>query len=224
MKSFSVLMSVYQRDDPVFFSQALQSVLVSADFIDQIVIVRDGPIPTALELIIAEFETRFTAASVDFIALCLEVNQGLGMALRHGTAVCTGDYIVRMDSDDICSSDRFSRLLSLVGEFPLVDVIGAQIEEFIHQPGDHSVKRVVPCNPSEIVPFSKLRNPVNHVTACIKRSSLVSAGGYRDVLWHEDYYLWLTMLNLGMTIKNVDEVHVNVRVAGIGNRRGGLAI
>ncbi|WP_219704239.1 glycosyltransferase [Marinomonas lutimaris] len=218
----SILMSVYINDSVPFFKEALDSLLIQHEYISQIVLVCDGVVSPEHEFVIKEYEKIFFIHEIDFKNPRLSFNQGLGVALNYGTLFCDFDYIVRMDSDDICAENRLKKLHLLVDENPEIDVIGSQIEEFKRTPGDLGVKRIVPKDRSNIFKYSKLRNPMNHVTACIKLSSLKKVGGYENVLWHEDYFLWVKMLQSGMKFMNVDDVHVHVRVNQIGERRGGI--
>ncbi|AOW76474.1 hypothetical protein A3Q34_06140 [Colwellia sp. PAMC 20917] len=215
-------MSVYCKDNPKYFSLALKSLLHQSEYYQQLVLVCDGKVGSELEAIIKEYKEYFTKNKIDFINPKTEVNNGLGKALNIGTAYCNQDYIVRMDSDDICADNRFQRLVEIITDDPETDVIGTQIEEFNKQPGDLKNRRVVPTQLSEIINYSKMRNPMNHVTVCIKRKSLLAVEGYENVLFHEDYYLWLKMISKGMNLKNVNEVHVFVRVGDLGNRRNGI--
>ena len=69
--------------------------------------------------------------------------------------------------------------------------------------------------------MAKKRNPMNHVTACIKRSALMKAGGYQTLLLLEDYLLWLNMIISGAKLANINESLVYVRVGnGFDSKRG----
>jgi hypothetical protein len=69
--------------------------------------------------------------------------------------------------------------------------------------------------------MAKKRNPMNHVTACIKKSALMKAGGYQTLLLLEDYLLWLNMIVAGCKLANLNESLVYVRVGnGFDGKRG----
>ena len=69
--------------------------------------------------------------------------------------------------------------------------------------------------------MGKKRNPMNHVTACIKRTALQQCGGYQTLLLLEDYYLWLNMIASGCKLANINESLVYVRVGnGFNSKRG----
>jgi hypothetical protein len=55
-----------------------------------------------------------------------------------------------------------------------------------------------------------------------KKSKIVKAGGYLDLPYMEDYYLWLRAHNLGLIIDNIQEPLVHARVGnGMLERRAG---
>lgn len=219
---FSVLMSIYKNDSPVELEESYESLLNQTPYIFDIVLVCDGPIGDALNKAVFDFESKVKALNVIFNCIRLEKNQGLGKALSIGQIYCKSNYIVRMDSDDISLPNRFEDLSYFIDKHPFVDVIGAQIEEFMYKPADLNRFRRVPLSHDDILKLSKSRNPMNHVTACIKRSSLEACGGYEEMLWHEDYYLWIKMLQKGFKFANLPQTHVAVRVNDFGGRRSGL--
>ncbi|MBE1298283.1 MAG: glycosyltransferase [Alteromonadaceae bacterium] len=220
--SFSVLMSIYVNDDVGFLREAFESLVKQSVLFEELVVVCDGEITDEQESVLADYEKKFALLSIAYKNPRLKINQGLGNALNFGSGFCTQKYIVRMDSDDISTIDRIEKLTAVISQYPNADVVGALIEEFNSNPGDLGIKRVVPEGTASIFNYSKIRNPMNHVTACIKKDSLDRVGGDENVLWHEDYYLWIKMLRLGMELRNVHDVHVFVRVGELGGRRNGI--
>ena len=101
---FSVLMSVYYKDNPVWLKQAVDSVLNNTIKPNQIVVVIDGQIPNELEQVITEYKE-----SLDILRL--EKNSGLGAALQQGLLKCKYPLVARMDSDDISLPGRFEKQL-----------------------------------------------------------------------------------------------------------------
>ena len=216
---YSVLMSVYKNDNPAFLKLALDSIYDSqTKKPDEIVIVYDGPISSELESVIQSFRI-----GKEKMVKCYpqKENKGLGEALRIGTNFCTGDYIFRMDSDDISAPDRFEIQSKYVESHPDVDVVGGDFAEFQKTNSEKRMRiRSCPKEHSDIVKMGKKRNPMNHVTVCIKKSSLIKAGGYLALRYVEDYYLWVRMINSGFKLANIDKTLVYVRIGnGFTSRR-----
>lgn len=216
---YSVLMSVYKNDNPEYLKSALNSIYEEqTKKPDEIVIVFDGPVPETLLSVLHEFR-KDKEEVVKFFPQ--ETNRGLGAALKIGSEHCSGDYIFRMDSDDVSAPTRFEIQAKYVEEHPEIDVLGTNILEFNESIDEKDLKQRKCCaNHDDIVKMSKKRNPMNHVSVCIKKSALEKAGGYQPLLYAEDYYLWLRMMNAGCVFANIDQSLVFVRVGnGFNSRR-----
>ena len=217
---YSVLMSVYQNDDSDFLKIALESIYdKQTRKPDEVVVVFDGPLKEQLYDVLNAFQ-KGREDVVKYYPQ--EVNRGLGEALRIGSELCTGDYILRMDSDDISDAKRFEKQIAYVEAHPEVDAVGSDIAEFNEDPTKEEMRtRICPARHEDIVRMCKKRNPMNHVTACIKRSSLMKAGGYQSLLLLEDYLLWINMIVAGCKLANINESLVYVRVGnGFDGKRG----
>ena len=69
----------------------------------------------------------------------------------------------------------------------------------------------------------KLRDPVNHPSVVFKKSKVIEAGNYIEILYNEDSYLWGRMLANGCQFANIDESLIYFRVDDdTYKRRGGL--
>jgi glycosyltransferase involved in cell wall biosynthesis len=218
---FSVLMAFYNGDNPSHLEDSLASVMVSPVFVRQVVCVQDGPVSMAHIDALKPTEKRCYDLNIDFKHVILCQNMGLGLALNEGCSYCDQEFIVRMDSDDISVGSRFQGLHDFINANPSVDAVGGQIEEFSEKIGDLKRIRKVPVTSSDIEYFSRSRNPMNHVTTCIRKTALCSVGGYEDILWHEDYFLWLKFIHNNYTLLNMSETQVYVRVSNLSSRRSG---
>lgn len=215
----SVLMSVYKNDDAGFLKLALESIYEKQTLKpDEIVLVFDGPLTQALYATV----DAFVADKADVVRLIkLKKNGGLGNALKVGSEQCTYDYILRMDSDDISDAHRFEKQIAYVESHPEIGCVGTYISEFDEHPNEYTRVRVVPEEHADIVEMGKKRNPMNHVSVCIKKEALVKCGGYDTLLLLEDYYLWLKMIVAGCKLANIPESLVYVRVGnGFNSKRG----
>lgn len=211
-------MSVYNGDNPTYLELALRSIYDMQTFKPhEIVVVFDGPLNDELYTVLNDFALD----KKDIVRYCpLDENKGLGEALRIGCGLCTGDYIFRMDSDDICDSRRFEKQAKFVESHPDIDVLGTDIAEFEQSIDENMRVRSCPAKHDDIVKMSKKRNPMNHVSVCIKRIAIEKCGGYETLLLLEDYYLWLKMIVSDCKLANINESLVYVRVGnGFNNKR-----
>jgi glycosyltransferase involved in cell wall biosynthesis len=124
----------------------------------------------------------------------LKNNVGLGQALNEGMKHCTYDYVMRMDTDDICQPTRFELQSVFMELNPDIDISGSCIREFIGDKNNIVSERKVPLTDKEIKKFARHKNPFNHMTVIFKKSSVQSVGGYQHHYLMEDYNLWLRLL------------------------------
>ena len=214
----SVLMSVYHKESPAFLSECLDSLALQTFLPDEVVIVEDGPLGEGLEKTIGAYRKR-----LPIVSLRLPVNVGLGAALRKGLGKCRGEYVARMDSDDICLPDRFRQQMDYLERNPQIAVVGSAIAEFDENCAKpHSIRRLPETGP-DLLHFAQFRNPMNHMTVMFKKASVQAAGSYQHCPSFEDYYLWARMIILGYRLHNIDEIFVYVRCGKrMQARRGGL--
>lgn len=217
---YSVLMSVYAKDDSKFLNLAIQSMVTQTVPFEDMVIVCDGPLTDELNEVLEEWERKLDGK------LCLHrlsKNSGLGLALAAGLPLCRCDIVARMDSDDISRSGRCELLLKKMAAQKL-DLVGGSIEEFDREPGDMGSVRVVPLEKKDIDTWLKRRNPFNHVSVMFNRRAVQEAGGYQPFPWMEDYWLWVRMIACGCRCANISDVVVDVRTGdGMYARRSNVA-
>lgn len=221
MKScnFSVLISIYHKENPQYFEEALESVLNQTLPPDEVVIVEDGPIGEGLESVVKKASRRLKER---LKVVKLKTNRGLGVALQEGLLACTYPIVARMDADDIALPERFEKECRYLDEHPDTDLVGGWIAEFSESPEKIDAIRKVPTTHSEILAFSRFRNPMNHMTVMFRKDAVLDVGGYRSFPGFEDYHLWVRMLKSGKRMANLDEVLVYARTgSGMIKRRRG---
>ena len=217
-RPFSVLMSVFAREEAANLVEALESLARSDEPPVEVVLVEDGPLTQALHAVIDQYRSGLPIVSVK-----LTTHEGLAHALNAGLKVCHCELVARFDSDDISLPSRFTEQLDFLALNPEVAAVGAWVEEFERGGHDGGALRVVPANPAELAGFSKLRNPLNHPTVMFRRSVVLQVGGYQQEAAFEDYSLWLRLMRHGAQLANIPKVLVKMRAgAGQTQRRMGL--
>ncbi len=207
LHKFSVSMCVYGKDNPVYFKQAVESIINQTVEPSEVVIVVDGPVPEELGLIIENYEKN-----PKFKIIRLEKNQGHGVARRTGLDNCSNEFVALMDADDLSVQNRFELQLQEFEKNSNLDIVGGNITEFVDNPENIVGKRIVPELDVQIKAYLKRRCPMNQVTVMFKKASILKVGGYIDWYCDEDYYLWNRMFLANMTFGNVPKILVNVRV------------
>lgn len=215
---FSVLLSVYIKEQPAYLRQALESVFSQTLPPDEVVLVEDGPLTDELSAVVGEFAHRYPALKV----VPLDANHGLGYALNIGLGHCTHELVARMDTDDVCKPNRFEVQVAFMDSHPDVDIVGSWIDEFLDNTGNVVSIRKVPESHQTIVKYGKMRNPMNHPTVMFRKEALLRVGSYKPFMLLEDYYLWARMIVSGCKFHNLQQSLLFFRLSrDIYRRRGG---
>ncbi|WP_171052348.1 glycosyltransferase [Haloterrigena sp. H1] len=217
--SLSALCTTYHGDNPAELSQSLCSIRNQTRPPDELVLVKDGPVPEVINNVIRDVlgPTEFPVEVVS-----LPRNRGHGAALREAVKNATKDIVAIHDADDICIPERFETQLAFLDETG-ADVVGGYIAEFEDDPGDPHAVREVPVEHESITAMAKFRCPMNQTTVSARRESIVDAGNYRPVDRMEDYEIWARMIQSGYEFRNQAKVLVKVRGGtNMYTRRGGL--
>lgn len=221
MIKFSVLMSVYKKENPSYMRESLNSVFNQTLQPTEVVLVEDGPLTQELYSLIDEFKIKHSNLKI----VSLKRNVGLGKALNEGLKDCSYDYIARMDSDDQCYLTRFEKQISFLEKHPNIDVVGCLTTEFTDD--GHGGKNILstkyfPQTVEENEKYSRKRCPVEHPAVIFKKQSVLNAGGYQHCLLFEDYHLWARMFVNGAKFYNLQEPLLYFRMTEDSfNRRGG---
>lgn len=219
MTPYSVLMSVYYKENPEYLRAAMESIFAQTVPTDDFVLMCDGPLTAALDAVIADAE----AAHPELHVVRLPENAGLGNALNAGLTHCRHELVARMDSDDLSLPNRCEMQLAAFADDPGLSIVSASLEEFCGE----AVKgrRVLPQEYSEIKVFSRKRNPFSHPVVMFRKADVLKAGSYNEE-YHlfEDYSLWMRMLLQGCKGRNLPDVLLRMRVTPDAYlRRGGWA-
>ena len=215
---FSVLLSVYRKEQPAYLQQSLDSIFTQTLMPDEVVLVKDGPLTDELDQVIEGYCRRYPILKV----VPLAQNQGLGKALNEGLKHCSYDLVARMDTDDIAKPYRFEKQASVFESHPELDVVGAWIDEFEGDVGQVISVRKVPELDIDIRKYALRRSPTNHAVVMFRKSAVLSAGGYQHFPLFEDYYLWVRMLLNGSRFYNILESLLYFRMSpDMFKRRGG---
>jgi GT2 family glycosyltransferase len=219
--NFSVLISLYYKENPEFLHKCFQSIWDEQSLKpSQIVLVIDGPVGSDLQEVVKQWQDKLGDI---LLMLPLKENVGLGKALNEGLKHCTYEWVFRMDTDDICKPDRFEKQIQFIRENPEVVLFSGQIVEFNENPDDATVLKSVPTEHTDIIKFAQKRSPFNHMTVAYRKSVIEAVGGYQHHLFMEDYNLWLRVIGAGYRVGNHPDILLYARVGnGMHARRKGL--
>lgn len=120
-----------------------------------------------------------------------ETKQGITRTLNRGLELARGEYVARMDSDDISHPERLARQVEYLDTHTDITVVGAWANYLSGDGRDLGVCRM-PTESSEIRHALLKENCFFHPSVVFRRETIVGLGGYDDALPHaQDYDLWL---------------------------------
>jgi len=181
MPKVSVVMPAYNAEK--YIEEAIDSILnqTFSDF--EFIIINDGSTDQTEKIIVSYIDSRI-------IYLKNEKNSGIVVTLNKGLAVAKGEYIARMDSDDISLPERFEKQVQYMDEYPNVGVLGTGITIFGENIPDQN--RIFTTNDDQLKAELIFSSCIAHPTAMIRRSVLDQ---YHliynsEFAGAEDYCLW----------------------------------
>jgi glycosyltransferase involved in cell wall biosynthesis len=200
----SVIVPVYNAAR--YLESALASVQAQTFSDFEIVVVDDGSTDNSKALL------EKLAARDPRIRIVSRPNTGIVGALNDALAASRGEFIARMDADDLCLPQRFAKQVAFLRAHPVcvcvgsaflyIDAAGSLIKECA-RPADHETieRELLSGNGGVII----------HPSAMFRRAAIEQAGRYREkAQWIEDLDLYLRLARIG-TLSNLPEVLFHYR-------------
>ncbi|MGL5764479.1 MAG: glycosyltransferase family 2 protein [Sarcina sp.] len=200
----SVVMSVYNGEK--FLKEAIDSILKQTFKDFEFLIINDGSTDKSLEILNSYSDKRIRMLDNDG-------NKGLIYSLNRGLKEAKGEYIARMDADDIAMSDRFAKQVEFLDNNKDVNLVGSSIECIFE--GLPFVKKLVKATTDyEFIKVKAIfESTFYHPTVMFRKSiideyNLVYDERYKHA---EDYGLWNNMMLKGK-VSNIEEPLLNYRI------------
>lgn len=193
----SVLMPAYNSEE--YIGQAIESILnqTFSDF--EFIIINDGSNDKTADVVRSYNDKRIRFVDNP-------KNKGLVAVLNQGLDLCRGEYVARMDSDDISLPKRFEKQVAYMDKHPECSVLGTWFECFGKSDG-------VVQHPEHIKIMDILNDHhVGHPTVFI-RKSVIDKYDFRydkNYTHAEDFELWSRMVFV-TEIHNLPEILLNYR-------------
>lgn len=218
---FSILSSIYYKENPQHFHECMVSLWENQTLkANEMILVEDGELTLELYTKISEWQEKLGNV---LKIIKLPQNVGTGQAKNIGLTYCNYDIICIADTDDIYTNDRFQKQIDFFKQNPDIDILGAQIYEFIDDIKHISGSRKVPCQHKELLNYAKKQSPFNNMTIAYKKNAVLNVGGYQHHLWMEDYNLFLRLIANKYKLHNLPDFLVYARINnGMHSRRRGL--
>lgn len=205
----SVIMSNYNTPEE-YLREAIESILNQTYSNFEFIIVDDCSTDNSPEIINSYTDSRITVIKN-------EVNMGITKSLNRALAVSKGEYVARMDADDICFPERFQKQVDFLKRYPDTVVCGTWVKLF--GDGANIFKEKYSCKTlpeKETLRINLLfGNHMNiiHPTAMFNHGLLKknSISYNENYIYAQDYRMWVDCAQKG-DLANIPEILFNYRV------------
>jgi len=182
----SVLLPVWNGE--AFLEQAMESILRQTLSSFELIVIDDGSTDRTAA-IAEEFASRDTRVRV-----LRRLHEGFSATLNAGIEAARGEYVARMDADDISLPDRLRKQVAYLDIHPACVAVGAWIE-VVDEAGRHIGLKTFAKTHNEISAALLCgSSPMAHPTVVFRRDVVRAAGGYDARRYpSEDLDLWFRL-------------------------------
>ncbi len=172
--TISVIMSVYNASR--YLAPAIESILAQTYTNFEFLIINDGSTDNSLQIL------RDYAATDSRIRLISRENRGMARSGNELIQAAGGDFIARMDSDDIALPHRLAEQLDFMHQHPQVVCVGGAYD-VIDTQGRYLTCLTMP-EDDRLIQLLALKGhtPINHACSFIRRSALLTVKGYDETM------------------------------------------
>ncbi len=200
----SIIMGIYNCADTL--DQAIESILKQTYTNWEFIMCDDASTDNTYNVAL-----RYTELYSDkFTLVKNEHNMGLNYTLNKCLKLATGEYIARMDGDDVSLPQRFEKELNFLINNPQYAIVSTQMEYF----DENGVYGRSYMNEFPVTDSFVHNTPFCHAPCMVKKSAYDAVGGYTvdaKLLRGEDYHLWIKMYSAGFVGYNLQEVLYQMR-------------
>lgn len=203
----SVLMEVSFGID--FLRLATESILRQTFTDFEFIIVANAPKDGILK-VLQDFQAQDSRISI----LTIQDHVTLAEAMNQAFALSHGEYIARMDADDIAFPDRLQKEVNFLDHHSEVGLVGGQAVVIDKDGRETGENLLYPLDQGSIFSMLIKTNPFCHPSVMMRRSVLEKVGGYDTVVVRaQDYHLWFKVIKQ-TRVANLPEALLRYRISG----------
>ena len=204
-KKISILMGIYNCESTL--SEAIDSIISQTYTNWRFIICDDGSSDQSFA-VAKEYEQRDPAR---FQVIKNEKNMGLNATLNKCVELADGDYIARMDGDDISVPERFAKEVAVLNQHPEYALVSCHMSTFDENGEWGCIKTL---ETPQVRDFPTHVPMFCHAPCMIRREAFLDVGGYTEdkrLLRVEDYHLWYKFYAAGYRGYNIQETLYKMR-------------
>ncbi len=203
----SVVMPVYNAEG--FLSESIESILQQTYTNWELIIVDDASTDSSWK-IINHYRELYPQKIVP-IRLARNMNAGGDVAGEIGYEIARGDFVARMDADDVALPMRLEQQLGFMQKHLDVDIVGSSAI-VINSVGDIIGEKLVPLTHAEIKKEFFVFNPLINPTVMIRKGRFGSKFYFIRYPSNNDYWTYFKYLMNGKVFANIAEPLLKYRV------------
>lgn len=220
-KTISVIMSTYNERDE-YIQEAIESVRKQTYNNWELIIVVDAPDNSHLIKLIDDYvriDNRIKK-------ITNSTNIGLALSLNEALNHCTGDYVARMDADDVCIEERFEKQVKFLDKNVSYDLVCTGRYNIDEDGKDIDVHLLSPKDDYCLMKSLSYGSLITHPSVMIRRDAIINAGGYNNYPSGQDYDLWLRLRKAGCKFHYMSEplLKYRIRKTSISKSKMGLQV
>lgn len=196
----SAFMAVF--DGMPYVEEAVQSVLAQTFTDFELLIVNDGSTDGTAEFLESLDDPR--------VRIVHKANEGLGQPLNRWLRECRGEYIMRVDADDVCLPTRMELQAKFLDGHENTVIVGTQFVPFTDA-GAGRPTHLPLTNEAIVAGMLRGWHTMSHATTMWRRSILEEIEGYAYSGPGEDWSLLLDSTRVG-ELANLPKVLYRVRL------------
>lgn len=196
----SVLMANYNCAQ--YIKEAIDSILSQTYKEWELIIVDDCSTDNSLEIISQYSDERIRL-------IISEKNEGLAVSLNKAIKVATGDFLARLDPDDIALCNRFEKQLDYLQKNNDIAICGSNVIQF----GEEDYITKFPEDSGELMAYLPFCSPLPHSSWMINRAKFNETWYYNDSYRSsQDYEFMYRIMKSGRKIACIQEPLVKYRI------------
>jgi glycosyltransferase involved in cell wall biosynthesis len=179
----SVIMSVYNGEEHL--AAAIESIMGQTFREFEFLIVNDGSTDQT-GVLLADYARRDPRIKI----INHPKNIGLTASLNGLMQQVTGEYLARMDADDVCLSERFAKQVAWLDAHPACGIVGSAYQ-FMDVAGEKGITFQFENEHHFLQWYLCFQNPLAHPSVMGRTELFRAVGGYRERFrYGQDFDLW----------------------------------
>ncbi len=208
-KTASVSIVAANYNNGAYLTDFINSINESSVLPKELIIVNDGSTDDSLRILESFSELRYLKV------IKFEKNRGFCKALNAGIENASGDYIMRVDPDDIILKDRIITQVDYLEKNKDINVVGSNVIYFLNETGKEVFNSNFPLEHSLIKQvYYKGEHGVQHPATMIRAEVMKKYKYDQDNFKAEDYEIFARIINDGHKFANISEPLTKMRIHG----------